>query len=60
MKKEKYTKDQLLDVLASYYRMIQRSGAEFPTVVIDDIEKSIIHVLKKNDYNGRYKKYMEV
>lgn len=59
MKKEKYTADRLLDVIASYYRMIQRSGAEYPAVVLDDIQKSIVHVLNKNGYNGRYKKYME-
>lgn len=59
MKIEKYTAEQLLDVIASYYRMIQRSGAEYPAVVLDDIQKSIVHVLNKNGYNGRYKKYME-
>lgn len=59
MKIEKYTAEQLLDILGSYYRMIQRSGEDFPAVVIDDIQKSIIHVLNTNGYNGRYKKFME-
>lgn len=59
MKIEKYTAEQLLDVLGSYFRMIQRSGEEYPAVVLDDIQKSIVHVLNKNGYNGRYKKYME-
>jgi hypothetical protein len=59
MKKEKYTTEQLIDVLASYYRMIQRSGAEYPAVVLDDIQKSTAAVLRANDYNGYYKKFME-
>jgi hypothetical protein len=59
MKIEKYTAEQLLDVIASYYRMIRRSGAEYPAVVLDDIQKSTAGVLKANGYNGRYKKYME-
>ena len=49
-KNKPYTREQLLDILAAYRRMIRRSGAEFPTVVIDDIEKSITHVLKVNNY----------
>lgn len=59
MKIEKYTAEQLLDVLGGYFRMIQHSGGEYPAVVLDDITKSIVHVLNKNGYNGRYKKYME-
>ena len=59
MKKQKYTAEQLLDVFGSYYRMIQRSAEEYPTVVISDIKASITGVLKANDYNGYYKKFME-
>ena len=43
-----YTKDQLLDVIKSYKKQIERSGKEYPTVVLDDISKSIDYVLKKN------------
>jgi hypothetical protein len=60
MKKEQYTTDQLLNIIGSYLCMIKRNGGPCPAVVLDDIEKSTIHVLKQNDYNGRYKKYMEV
>jgi hypothetical protein len=59
MKNEKYTAEQLLDVLGSYFRMIQRYGEEYLAVALDDIQKSILHVLNKNGYNGRSKKYME-
>jgi hypothetical protein len=50
MKKKKYTADQLLQVIKSYYSMIQRSGENFPTVVLDDIQKSAEYVLQKNDW----------
>lgn len=43
-----YTRDQLLDVLESYARMIERNRATYPTVLIDDLDKSIQHVLKQN------------
>lgn len=47
MKKE-HTRGELLDVLAAYLRMIRRSGRSYPTVVLDDLEKSLLHVLHKN------------
>ncbi len=47
MKKTEYTRAELLDVLRSYKRQIERDGGEFPAVVLDDIEKSITHVLKE-------------
>jgi hypothetical protein len=50
----KYTNEELLDILGSYRRMIQINGEKYPTVVLDDIEKSITFVLKTNGYNGRY------
>lgn len=59
MKKEQYTTAQLLDIMGAYLGMIKRNDKKYLTVVVDDIEKSITHVLKINDYNGRYKKYME-
>jgi hypothetical protein len=44
----KYTADQLLKVLESYSRMIERDRGQYPAVVLDDIHKSIISVLKEN------------
>jgi hypothetical protein len=43
-------KETLLKILASYYKLIQRDNGKHPTVVLDDIEKSIKHVLKQNNY----------
>ena len=48
MNKEKYTADQLLQVIRGYYILIQRGGIGFPAVVLDDIQKSAAHVLKAN------------
>lgn len=48
MKKEHYTTEQLLNVIKSYYVMIQRGGRDFPAVVLDDISKSAQSVLKTN------------
>lgn len=45
-----YTREQLLDVIHSYLRQIERNGNEYPTVVLDDIAKSIQFVLDKNNY----------
>lgn len=39
--------------------MAQRSGAEYPAVVLDDIQKSAAAVLRANDYGGYYKKFLE-
>lgn len=55
MKKTDYTKDVLLDVIGSYLRQISRSGKEYPTVVIGDLQASMKAVLKANEYNGQYK-----
>lgn len=38
----------LLDILKSYLTMIERSGKEYPTVVLGDITASIKYVLKEN------------
>lgn len=54
MKASDYTKPVLLDVLGSYLRMIERSGDEYPTVVLNDIRSSIKFVLKTNNYDGKY------
>ena len=56
MKKEQYTVPVLLDVIASYQRMIERSGKEYSTVVLSDIDASIKSVLRVCEYNGRYAK----
>ena len=44
----------LLDILGSYRRQIIRMGKEYPTVVLDDIFKSVNHVLDNYDYEGKY------
>lgn len=48
--KKPYTREELLDILACYKRMIERADAAFSGVVLDDIEKSIAHVLQANNY----------
>jgi hypothetical protein len=48
MRKEQYTTAQLLEVIKSYYILIQRGGRDFPAVVLDDISKSAKSVLKTN------------
>lgn len=42
------TREQLLDIMSSYLRMIERDNGEYPAVVLDDIAKSIKYVLEKN------------
>jgi hypothetical protein len=59
MKTEKYSAFDLLDIMGGYLVQIKRSGDEFPAVVIDDLQKSMIYVLKKNGYSGRYAAYLE-
>lgn len=54
MKESDYTKETLLDIIASYRLMIKRSGSEFPTVVLGDIYASAGAVLQTNNYRGRY------
>ena len=44
----KYTNEQLLQILASYARMIDRDGRKYNGVVLDDIRKSIAFVLSQN------------
>jgi hypothetical protein len=59
METEKYSAFDLLDVMGGYLAHIKRDGNEFPTVVVDDLQKSMIYVLKKNGYNGRYAAYLK-
>ena len=55
----KYSAFDLLDVMGGYLVHIMRDGDDFPTVVIDDLKKSMIYVLEENDYNGRYAAYLK-
>lgn len=41
----KYTNDQLIGILKNYLTLIERDRGQYPAVVLDDIRKSIIHVL---------------
>jgi hypothetical protein len=59
MKIEKYSAFDLLDIMGGYLAHIKRDGDEFPTVVVDDLRKSMIYVLEKNGYNGRYAAYLK-
>lgn len=45
---KKNTRDELLDILEDYLRMIDRNGLEYPSVVLTDIRVSIRAILKKN------------
>lgn len=44
------TREQLLDIMSSYLRMIKRDGCEYSEIVLDNIAKSIQYVLEKNNY----------
>ena len=59
MKIEKYSAFDLLDVMGGYLAIITEDDGKFPTVVVDDLKKSITYVLEKNGYNGRYAAYLE-
>ena len=52
-----YTREELLAVLASYDRMIDRNAKEYPTVCLSDIQASIHTVLGRNNYEDKYKSY---
>lgn len=45
--KTEYTREKLLDILTAYARQIERNGRDYPTVCLDDLKKSIAHVLKE-------------
>ena len=55
MKKEQYSINDFLDILESYRNMILRSGKEYPTVVLSDIEASTRGILKTFNYHNRIK-----
>ena len=46
--KRNYTREELLDVMASYLRQIENDNGKHPAAVINDIEASISFVLKMN------------
>ena len=48
MKNKQLTRDELLKVLQSYAGMIERSGEDFPGVVLDDIHASVKGILRDN------------
>ena len=48
MKKEEYTKDMLLNVIASYIRMIENNAGKYNAATLDDIKHSARAVLKAN------------
>lgn len=58
MRKNVYKKEILLDVIGSYLKQIDRNGREHPTVVLNDLMASMKYVLKVNEYNGKYKDYL--
>ena len=44
----KYTREQLIDILSSYLRQIERDNGNYPAVVLNDIKSSIIAVLRED------------
>ena len=55
MNNNEYTINDFLDILESYRKMILRSGKEYPTVVLSDIEASTRGILKTFNYHNRIK-----
>ena len=41
------TKEELIDIMESYVRMINRNGREYPTVVLSDLNASLCSVLAR-------------
>jgi hypothetical protein len=41
-----YSREELINLLKAYKRQIDRDNGEYPAVVLDDIDKSITHVLR--------------
>lgn len=54
-KAEEITKDVLLDIMGSYLRQISRDKGEYPVAVLSDLRASMKSVLKKCNYDGKYK-----
>jgi hypothetical protein len=51
---KQYTAENLLDILASYVRMIERDNEEHAAVILDDIYHSIKFILKENKIRAKY------
>lgn len=51
---KQYTVENLLDILNSYTRMIERDNGKYPAVVLDDIYHSIQCVLKESKIRAEY------
>ena len=47
---DEQSRETLLDIIASYVRMIDFAGGDYPVVVLDDIRASAEYVLKRNNY----------
>lgn len=50
MRKAVYTREVLLDIINKYLMQIEKSGKEYPTVVLDDLKASMEYVLEVNEY----------
>ena len=50
-----YNRETLIGVIKSYQRMIERSGKDFPTVVLSDLTASMGYVLKKCEEEDAHK-----
>ena len=44
------TREELLDVIASYLKMIERDDYTYPTAVLCDIKASCKYILERNKY----------
>ena len=44
------SRETLLDLIASYLRMIEHDDGKYPSAVLNDIKASAEYVLKRNNY----------
>ena len=44
------SRETLLNIIASYIRMIDFAGGDYPAIVLNDIKVSAEYVLKRNNY----------
>jgi hypothetical protein len=47
MKSKELTREQLIDILESYVRMIARNGADYPTATLSELYASLHSVLAR-------------
>ena len=57
--KTEMTRDDLVEVMESYVRMINRNGRDYPTVVLSDLNASLCAVLS-NSGKPEYMDYKRV